>query len=107
MNEIKIKLRFKKYLFKRVKPKTSGGLAHTPQQWIGKKVLVIPVPMTVTDRLIESTYDENTQTYEITLKNTIILNKEIKGSTTTGRIYLPNEYIGYDMLIIEQPPHNE
>lgn len=105
MNEIEIKVRFKEYLFKRVKPKTSGGLAHTPQEWIGKKVLVIPVPMTVTDRLIESTYDENTQTYEIALKNTIILNKQIKTSTTTGRIYLPTELIGLDVLIIEEPSY--
>ena len=106
MTETMINLRFKKYLFKRAKATTSGALAHTPKDWIGEKVLVIPVPMTVTDRLIETTKDEN-DTYDVTFKNTPILYKEVKSSTTTGRIYLPNEYIGYDMLIIEQPPYDE
>ena len=106
MKETRINLLFKKYLFKRAKATTNGALAHTPKEWIGRKVLVIPVPMTVTDRLIETHKDEN-GIYDVTFKNAPIIFKEVKASTTTGRIYIPNEYIGYDMLIIEEPPHNE
>ena len=106
MNEIILTLRFKEYEFRRAKAIGSGGVIYTTTDWIGKRVLVIPVPMTVTDRLIETTKDEN-DTYDVTFKNTPILYKEVKSSTTTGRIYIPNEYIGYDMLIIEEPPHNE
>ena len=104
MTEIIIKATFKEYEFRRVKATSTGALTHTNKEWIGKEVLVIPVPMTVTDRLVEASYDETAETYTMTFKDAPILNKQVKGSTTTGRIYLPKELIGYDVLIIEKPP---
>ena len=106
MTRLHIKVTFKDYEFRRAKATPNGALAHTTQDWIGKQVIVMPMPMTVTDRLIESNYDETAEEYTMTFKDTPILNKQVKASTTTGRIYLPKEYIGLDVLILEEPHYN-
>ena len=59
--------------------------------------------LTVTDRLIENCWNDETQTYTITAETDVIFKKTINEGANIGRIYLPNDLIGLDVLIIEAP----
>ena len=103
ITEININLKFKEYQFSRVKPSSNVNIAYTNKEWVGKQVLVIPVNMNITDRYIESQYDETTKEYILTLNSPVILSKKVHKGANIGRITLPKEWIGYDVLIIEPP----
>ena len=104
MTEIKINLKFKEYQFCRVKPTTgNSAIIYTNTDWINREVIIIPMKLDVTDRYIESKFNPEWETYEMTVETDIILKKTIKGGKNIGRAYLPTELIGIDMLIIPKP----
>ena len=107
MNEIIITLRFKEYEFRRVKYMGSNPVVYTTQEWIGKMVLIIPVPLTVTDRWIEShRQQDGTITINIPTDGDIITKKIMphgRKQKPIGRAYVKQEWGGLDCLIIEAP----
>ena len=103
MTTIKLQLTFKEYVFSRVKPQTNQPIAYTPTTWVGKTVCIIPMDIHTTDRLIESQWNDETQQYELEAETNMILLKTIKQATNIGRVYLPKELVGMDVLIIEAP----
>lgn len=102
-NKISINLQFKEYEFRRVKYMGSNPVVYTTQEWIGKMVLIIPVPLTVTDRWIESQYDEKDECYKVNIESDIILKKRVMKNNTIGRVYVNKDWGGLDCLIIEAP----
>ena len=102
-NKITINLTFNEYEFRRVKLMGTNPIIYTRTGWIGKEVLIIPVPITVTDRLIEKQYNKNIGQYNITIESDTIIKKTVKQHTNVGRIYVPKELIGLDCIIIEAP----
>lgn len=103
MTEITINLKFKTYEFRRVKNMGSRVVIYTNKEWINKDVLIIPVPITVTDRWIEKHYDVKTNTYNISFTTNQILPKTIRTSGNIGRAYVPKEWVGLDCIIVEAP----
>ena len=101
-NKISINLQFKEYEFRRVKYMGSNPVVHTTQEWIGKLVLIIPVPLTVTDRWIESHRKED-GTITINIESDIILKKRVMKNSNIGRVYVNKDWGGLDCLIIEAP----
>lgn len=102
MTTININLTFKQYQFSRVKARSGkSAIAYTNRDWVGKEVLIIPMPLTVTDRWIET--QKTDETYNITIKSDMILKKVIKKGANIGIVYLPSSLIGIDCLIIESP----
>ena len=106
-NKISIHLIFKDYEFRRVKMMGGNPVLYTTLDWVGKEVLIIPMPFNVTDRYIESLqdFDEtlNETVYDLTVSSDTIIKKTIKNGETVGRVYVPKELIGLDCLIIEAP----
>ena len=106
-NKIKIHLKFKAYEFRRVKHMGTNPVLYTTGEWVGKEVLIIPMPINVTDRWIEKQldFDEtiNDFIYDICVESHIILKKVVSKSGNTGRVYMPKELVGLDCLIIEAP----
>ena len=104
ITDIKIKLTFKEYQFSRVKATSSASaIAYTNTSWVDKDVIAIPMKLTVTDRLIEHSWNDETQQYELTVESDVIFRKTVKQGANIGRIHLPNKFIGLDVLIIEAP----
>ena len=104
MNKIETKITFKEYQFSRVKP-TSGtsAITYTDKAWVDETVSIIPMGLTVTDRLIETCWNEEKQQYELYVETDVIFKKTINKGANVGRIYLPTDYIGVDVLIIKAP----
>ena len=106
-NEITLKLKFKNYEFRRVKYMGGNPIIYTKKEWIGKKALIIPVPLTVTDRWIESHRKEDgTITINIPTDGDIITKKIMphgRKQKPIGRAYVKQEWGGLDCLIIEAP----
>lgn len=106
-NKINIQLSFKEYEFRRVKYMGGNPVVYTKQDWIGKKALIIPVPLTVTDRWIESHRKEDgTITINIPTDGDIITKKIMphgRKENPIGRAYVKQEWGGLDCLIIEAP----
>lgn len=76
---------------------------YTTIDWVGKLVLIIPVPFNVTDRYIESTFDIDKEAYDVTIESDTIIKKRVGKSKSIGRIYVPKDLIGLDCLVIESP----
>lgn len=106
MTEITATIRFKDYVFSRVKP-TNNGVAYTPTTWVGKTVNIIPVPYTISEKIIQKEHQKEDGTYEISIPVTQIIIKKIGTGKNVGYAYLPNTWIGLDVLIIETPQYNE
>src|SRR5574344_2158584 len=102
-NKISINLQFKEYEFRRVKYMGSHPVVYTTQEWIGKLVLIIPVPYNITDRYIEAQYDEKDACYKVHIESDIILKKRVMKNSTIGRVYVNKDWGGLDCLIIEAP----
>ena len=106
-NKIKINLKFKDYEFRRVTRMGETSVIYTKKEWVGKTVLIIPVPITVTDRWIErqQDFDEriNDTIYDVTIESDTIIKKVIGVSSNVGRGYVPKELLGLDCLVIEAP----
>ena len=103
MTKIEVKLNFKEYQFSRVKPTTgNSAIIYTNTDWINREVIIIPMKLNITDRLIEKTKNKEGN-YEMTIETDLILKKTIKEGKNIGRAYLPTELIGLDMLIIPKP----
>jgi len=106
-NEITLKLKFEKYEFRRVKYMGGNPIIYTKREWIGKKALIIPVPLTVTDRWIESHRQEDGVITINILTDGDIITKKImphgRKENPIGRAYVKQEWGGLDCLIIEKP----
>lgn len=102
-NKITINLQFKEYEFRRVKHMGTNPVIYTKKDWINKLVLIIPVPYNITDRYIETQYDEKTETYNVNIESDTILKKIVKKHDNIGRIYVNKDWGGLDCLIIEAP----
>ena len=103
MTKIEVKIKFKEYQFSRVKPTTgNSAIIYTNTDWINREVIIIPMKLNITDRLIEKTKNKEGN-YEMTIETDLILKKTIKEGKNIGRAYLPTELIGLDMLIIPKP----
>ena len=104
ITNIQIKLTFKEYQFSRVKATSNASaIAYTNKAWVDKEVIAIPMKLTVTDRLIEHSWNETTQQYELNVESDVIYKKTVKQGANIGRIHLPNKLIGLDVLIIDTP----
>lgn len=104
ITKINIQLQFKEYQFSRVKATSSvSAIAYTNTAWVDKEVITIPMKLTVTDRLIEHSWNETNQQYELDVESDVIFRKTVKQGANIGRIHLPNRFIGLDVLIIEAP----
>lgn len=102
-NKISINLQFKEYEFRRVKHMGSNPVVYTTQDWIGKIVLIIPVPYNITDRYIEAQYDKEDECYKVNIESDIILKKRVMKNNKIGRVYVNKDWGGLDCLIIEAP----
>ena len=104
MTKIEVKLNFKEYQFSRVKPTTvKSSVVYTNPEWINREVCIIPMPLTMTDRLIEKSLNNETHEYELLTETDLIIKKTIKKAKNIGRTYLPLELAGLDVLIIPVP----
>lgn len=79
------------------------AVIYTSKEWIGKDVSIIPVPIDVSDRLIEKCYDDENDCYEITIESKWIINKTVNDGGKIGRIYVPKHLLGLDCILIESP----
>ena len=106
-NKINIHLRFKEYEFRRATHMGTNAVLYTTGDWVGKEVLIIPMPINITDRWIEKQqdFDEtiNDFIYDMTVESDTILKKTVGRSRNIGRMYVPKELVGLDCLIIEAP----
>lgn len=102
-NRITIELEFKDYEFRRVRHMGDKPVLYTTNDWIGKEVLIIPVPYNITDRLIDASYDEESDSYKVRVKSDTIIKKRVGRSKNIGRIYVPKDLLGLDCLIIKAP----
>jgi len=59
--------------------------------------------LNITDRYIETCYNEETQQYELEAETDVIFKKTINAGKNIGRAYLPKDLIGMDVLLIETP----
>lgn len=84
-----------------------NAVAYTDKSWVGKTVLIIPVPFNITDRWIErqQDFDETIgeMVYDVTIESDTIIKKQVGKHNNIGRIYVPKEMIGLDCLIVEAP----
>ena len=104
MTTIEVKIKFKEYEFRRVKPTTvKASIVYTNPEWINREVCIIPMPLTMTDRFIEKSLNNETHEYELTVETDLIIKKTIKKAKNIGRTYLPLELAGLDVLIIPVP----
>ncbi len=104
MTTIEVKIKFKEYEFRRVKPTTvNSSVVYTNPEWINREVCIIPMPLTMTDRLIEKSLNNETHEYELLVETDLIIKKTIKKAKNIGRTYLPLELAGLDVLIIPVP----
>lgn len=104
ITKINIKLTFNEYEFLRVKNTTGSSAAiYTKPEWVGKEVSIIPMKLNVTDRYIETCYNEETQQYELEAETDVIFKKTINAGKNVGRAYLPKDLIGLDVLLIKTP----
>lgn len=103
INNIKMNIRFKDYQFRRVKAMGKNPVIYLPKTWVGKYVSIIPMPINITDRLIDKCYDSQLGWYELTVESKCIINKTVTEGGKIGRVYVPKEWIGLDCLIIESP----
>lgn len=104
ITRIKIRLKFEEYQFSRVKATSNvSAIAYTNTSWVDREVIAIPMKITVTDRFIESGWNEKTQEYELIVESDVIYKKTVKKGANIGRIYLPNKLIGMDVLILKAP----
>ena len=55
MNEININLKFNEYEFRRVKTMGGKPIIYVDKEWVGEDVIILPVPLNITDRWIENT----------------------------------------------------
>lgn len=58
--------------------------------------------LTVTDRFIEKCWNEDKQQYELYAETDVIFKKTVRKGNV-GRIHIPTDYIGLDVLIIKAP----
>ena len=104
ITEINVKLTFKEYAFIRVKNTTGSSAAvYTTTDWVGETVSIIPMPLNVTDRYIETRYNEETGQYELETQTDVIFKKTIHQGKNIGRTYLPKSFVGLDVLLIKSP----
>ena len=102
--KIQTTITFNEYQFKRVKHiGSTSAVAYTDNTWVGETVCVIPMKLNVTDRLIEHCWNEDKQQYEITVETDVIYKKKVNKGSNIGRISLPTNLIGLDVLIIKAP----
>lgn len=102
MNEIKINLKFKDYKICKVKPFSNTAIIYPKKEWIGKRVCAIPLPYTISEKIIERGKNEE-DIYELTLQTDAIIPKIVKDGSNVGRCYINQEFVGAEMLIIEAP----
>lgn len=81
----------------------NNTVIYLPKSWVGKYVSIIPMPVNITDRLIEKGYDHQLEWYELTVETKCIINKNVNEGGNMGRIYVPKEWVGLDCLVIESP----
>lgn len=105
MNEIMTTATFQEYLFCRVKP-TNDGIVYVPKEWIGKEVSIIPMPYTISEKVIEKEC-KTSDGYIITVPTIQIMSKTIGKGKNVGYMYLPKEWVGLDVLIIKLPNYAE
>jgi hypothetical protein len=104
LTTIEVKISFKEYEFRRVKPTTvNSSVVYTNPEWINREVCIIPMPLNMTDRLIEKSLNNETHEYELLVETDLIIKKTIKKAKNIGRTYLPLELAGLDVLIIPVP----
>jgi len=104
LTTIEVKISFKEYEFRRVKPTTvKSSVVYTNPEWINREVCIIPMQLSMTDRLIEKSLNNETHEYELTIETDLIIKKTIKKAKNIGRAYLPLELAGLDVLIIPVP----
>lgn len=104
-NEIKATIKFHEYEFRRVKTMGNTPIIYTSEEWIGKKVCVIPLPLTITDRSIEKIKKGNTYTLTTPIRE--IKRMTVRDGRSVGRISAPSSWIGLDVLVIEEPNYDE
>ena len=96
-------LRFKDYEFRRVKTSGNQIIAYTKIDWVDKEVIIIPVPINITDRWIEKHYNNEAEEYQIIIESDQVMKKTVRKASNIGKLYIPKEYLGLDVLIIEAP----
>ena len=101
MNEININLKFDTYEFRRVKTMGGKPIIYVGNEWVGKDVIILPVPLDITDRWIEKHKTEDG--YDVNMQTDTIFKKKVSQLSNVGGLYIPKEYIGLDVLIIETP----
>ena len=101
MNEININLKFNEYEFRRVKTMGGKPIVYVDKDWIGEDVIVMPVPLDITDRWIEKHKSEDG--YNVIIQTDTIFRKKVSQLSNVGGLYIPKEYIGMDVLIIKTP----
>lgn len=102
MTELVIRLKFDKYDLCRVKPFNKVGIAYPSVEWIGKDVLVIPVTYVISEKIIERNLEDDGY-YYLQMETDTIIHKNVKNGKSVGRIYVPKELIGADVLIVDAP----
>ena len=104
MTTIEVKISFKEYEFRRVKPTTEkSSVAYTNPEWINREVSNIPMPLNMTDKKKKKSLNNETHEYELLVETDLIIKKTIKKAKNIGRTYLPLELAGLDVLIIPVP----
>jgi len=106
MNDIQLTIRFKEYQLCRVKA-TNQGVAYTHKGWVGKTTTIIPMPYSISEKVIERECKNDDGTYSIITYANTMITKPIHDGKNVGRVYLPKEWIGLDVLIIEAPNYDE
>ena len=102
MNEININLKFNEYEFRRVKTMGGKPIVYVDKDWVGEDVIILPVPLDITDRWIEKHKTEDGY-YDITIQTDVIFNKTVSELSNVGGLFIPKEFIGLDVLIIKTP----
>lgn len=105
MTEIRATIKFTEYEFRRVKTMGNAPVIYTKEEWIGKQVSVIPVPITINDRFIEKNKNKETYILEIPIRE--IKRMIVRDGQSVGRISAPSSWIGLDVLVIEEPNYTD
>ena len=102
MNEIEVKLTFTDFDLKRAKPSSRSSIVYVRKDWVGKVVNIIPIKDYVDENFFDDCIHED-GSYKVILYTNLILKKIVRGNERIGRVHLPDDMLGQNLLIIEAP----
>lgn len=100
MNQIKLEVTVDKYYTTIGKPSSKATRVSVPKEFLGLYLCIIPLPYDASEKYIKL---DDEGGYKINVFSDRIIIKEAKVSKKTGKVYIPEEFVGAKLLVFETP----